>query len=93
MQCFCRFNLDTENPIILSCPANQTKSTAPSLSTAIAVWTDLQATDNSRIAPTVTCSLESGSQFEIGQTEVECDAQDSSGNQANCTFIIEVMGE
>ena len=89
----CLYNLDTEDPIILSCPANQTKTTAPSKSTAIAVWTDLQATDNSGISINVTCSYESKNQFQIGQTEVVCEAHDPSGNWAICTFIIDVIGK
>ena len=94
MQClFCLLNLDTEDPIIFSCPTNQTKNTVPSQSTAIAVWTDLQANDNSGITPNVTCNLKSGSQFRIGQTEVVCEARDPSGNQAICTFIIEIIGK
>ena len=90
---FFRFNLDTEDPTILSCPANQTKNTAPSQSTAIAVWTVPQATDNSGITPNVTCSFDSGSHFQIGQTEVVCEARDSSRNQAICTCVIEVIGK
>ena len=90
---FCLFNLDVEDPVILSCPANQTMNTVSSQSTAIAVWTDLKATDNSGIAPSINCSFESGSQFEIGQTEVICEARDPSGNHEICTFIIEVTGK
>ena len=85
--------LDIEDPTIISCPANQTKDTAPGLSTAVAVWADLQATDNTGVTPTVTYSLESGSQFEIGQTEVICEARDPSGNKAFCSFTIDVTGK
>ena len=84
---------DNEDPVISNCPANQTKDTIPSLSTAVAVWADPQANDNSGITPTVTCSIDSESKFQIGQTEVECKARDPSGNQATCTFIIEVIGK
>ena len=90
MICLC--NLDTEDPIILSCPANQTKNTAPSQSTAIAVWNDPQATDNSGITSNTTCSIDSGSKFEIGHTKVVCEVRDPSGNQATCGFIIKVIG-
>ena len=85
--------LDIEDPIVLACPVNQTRNTAPGIATAVAVWADPQATDNSGITPNVTCSVESGSQFQIGQTEVVCEARDPSGNQADCTFIIEVIGK
>ena len=83
---------DTEDPVIY-CPANQTVDSASSLSTAVAVWIDPQANDNSGITPTVTCNSDSGSQFQIGQTEVVCVARDPSGNQAICSFIIEVIGK
>ena len=59
---------------------------------AVAVWIDPQATDNARVTPTVTCSFESGSQFEIGQTDVICEARDPGGNKAFCTFTIDVTG-
>ena len=83
---------DAEDPVVY-CPSNQTLDTDPSQPTAVAVWTDPQTNDNSGKAPNVMCSHESGSQFQIGQTEVVCEARDASGNQANCTFIIEIIGK
>ena len=85
--------IDTEDPVIVSCPANQVKNTATNLPTTVVVWNDPQANDNSGQAPAVTCSMDSGSQFQIGQTEVVCEARDSSGNQAICTFTIDVIGK
>ena len=90
----CFFNSDSEDPIFIYCPSNQIKNTTSSMSAAVTtVWADPQATDNSGMTPAVTCSLASGSQFQIGQTEVVCEARDPSGNQAICTFIIEVIGK
>ena len=57
------------------------------------VWTYPVATDNSKLTPTVTCNAQNGSQFEIGETEVMCQAVDQGGNHATCSFIIEVLGE
>ena len=85
--------VDTEEPIFISCPANQTTHTASGLSTAVVVWTEPQATDNSGVPINVTCNVESGNQFEIWQTEVICEAHDPSGNEAVCSFIIEVTGK
>ena len=85
--------IDTEDPTFISCPANQTKNTASSLSTAVVIWTGPQANDNSGHPPSVTCSLASGSQFEMGKTEVTCEARDPSGNKALCAFVIEVRGK
>ena len=61
--------------------------------TAALTWNNPNTTDNSGQVPTVTCSLESGSQFEIGATHVTCEALDSSGNQATCAFTVQVKGD
>ena len=61
--------------------------------TAMVVWTDPVATDNSAVAPTVTCHAENGSKFDIGETEVICQAFDQAGNLASCSFIIDVIGK
>ena len=53
---------------------------------------NLKATDNSGIKASITCTRESGSQFQIGQTEIVCEALDPSGNTANCIFMIDVIG-
>ena len=84
--------VDNEEPIFMSCPANQTKETASGLSTALVVWTELQATDNSGELTNITCNVKSGGQFEIGETEVVCKARDPSGNGAVCSFNIEIKG-
>ena len=79
---------------MINCPANQTIYTTPNLSTATAMWTDhSEANDNSGITAAMTCRWQSGSQFQIGLTVVVCEARDASGNQANCTFVIEVIGK
>ena len=51
---------------------------------ATVVWTDPAATDNSELAPTVACNKKNGSQFEIGKTEVVCQACDQPGNRKSC---------
>ena len=57
------------------------------------VWADPVATDNSKLTPTVTCNAQYRSPFEIGETEVMCQALDQAGNQATCSFIIDVVVE
>src|SRR6185295_7956498 len=42
--------------------------------------------------PVVTCVPPSGSAFLIGTTEVNCSAQDVSGNSASCSFTVTVLG-
>jgi HYR domain/FIMAH domain len=41
---------------------------------------------------TPTCAPESGSQFLIGDTTVNCTATDSSGNTATANFVVHVRG-
>ena len=60
--------------------------------TAMVVWTDLISIDNSELTPTVTCDAESGSHFDIGETEVMCQAVDQAGNLATCSFTVDVKG-
>ena len=83
---------DTQAPTLI-CPSNETIATGPNQPTAMATWTAPVATDNSNLIPNVTCSAENGSRFEIGKTEVMCKALDQAGNQANCSFIVDVVGK
>ena len=82
---------DTEPPVLI-CPTNQTLQTDSGQPTAIAFWTGPNATDNSRKNVNITCSTDSGSQREIGQTKVVCEACDLSGNHATCTFTVDIKG-
>ena len=74
------------------CPCNQSLEADIGQSTAAVSWT-VQATDNSGLNPTIICSTDSGSQFEIGITEVVCQALDASGNSASCEFTVQITGE
>ena len=75
------------------CPTNQSLETGLGLPTAVVNWTNPKVTDNSKTKPTVTCSVESGSKFEIGETEVICQAIDPAGNRATCVFTINIEGK
>ena len=48
--------------------------------------------DNSKFIRIVTCNPENGSQFDIGENEVNCQALDLAGNQAKCLFTVDVKG-
>ena len=85
------FSTDTEAPTVM-CPLNQTSETDFNKHTTTVVWNQLVATDNSQLTPTVTCNAANGSQFEIGETEVICQALDQAGNLAMCSFIVNVKG-
>ena len=82
---------DNEAPV-LACPGIQTANTEPTQANATVVWSDPQVIDNSGHLPTVTCNVESGSQFEIGETEVICQAVDVGGNRGACSFNVIVTG-
>ena len=82
---------DNEAPV-LACPGNQTTNTEPRLANAMVVWSDPQVIDNSGHFPSVTCNVESGSQFEIGETEVICQTVDVGGNRGACSFTVIVKG-
>ena len=84
--------LDTEDPTV-QCPANQSLETNFGQPTAVVNWTNPEVTDNSRQNLTVTCSIESGSKFKIGYTEVTCQAIDPSGNRATCVFTVKIEGK
>ena len=60
------------------CPNNQSQETTLGQSGAAATWANPKASDNSGKLPSITCSVESGSQFGIGENEVVCDALDAS---------------
>ena len=83
---------DKEQPVINACPINQTKGTDVGQPTAVVEWEAPNATDNSKEAVSVSCSPTSGSNFSIGQTEVVCKAEDSSGNIASCRFFVNITG-
>ena len=84
--------LDRETPDFEMCPVYQELNTKPGQLTAVAVWQNPSATDNSGDKPTVTCKPSSGSNFAIGQTLVTCEAVDGSGNINICSFQIYVKG-
>ena len=83
---------DHENPKI-TCPVSKTVNTEPRQAYAAVSWTDPQVTDNSGQILTVTCNGVSGSRFEIGETEVSCQAIDLAGNRASCVFLITIKGK
>ena len=85
-------SLDKEAPT-LNCPTNQTLENNSGEPTAVVVWPDLYASDNSGKNPSVTCSEDSGSKFLIGQNEIVCQAWDMNRNSATCTFTVDVIGK
>ena len=77
---------------MIVCPANQTVSTEASQANAHVLWSAPHVTDNSRQSCTITCNVEFGSKFEIGETDVTCQAIDPGGNRDACSFTVAVTG-
>ena len=74
------------------CPSDIYTSADERNPTALVLWKQPNATDNSGHVEKVTCSPQAGSLFSIGHTKVTCGALDDSGNNATCYFNISVIG-
>ena len=83
------FSLTDHEAPNITCPVVKTVNTKPSLKFAEVKWTDLEAADNARHSPTITCNA---SRFEIGKNDVICEARDESGNKATCLLTVDVQG-
>ena len=75
----------------ISCNETQSVQTEKEKPTAMVVWEDPHASDNSGNV-SVTCDPPSGTNFIIGHTAVTCEADDGSGNRAECSFQVAVTG-
>jgi uncharacterized repeat protein (TIGR01451 family) len=90
----CSFSVtveDNEDPTI-DCPDNiVTAETTPGSGSAIVNYS-VDAQDNSGFVE-VTCTKPSGSSFPVGTTTVTCTAADEAGNDASCSFTVQVTGD
>ena len=68
------------------------QTTDPGQSTAVVTWTDPTAVDNMDPNPVFSCTHVSGSEFNIGITEVVCKATDANENKAVCRFNVVITG-
>jgi hypothetical protein len=86
-----RLMVNDTTPPVLTLPGNITKdATSPAGAT---VNYTVTATDNSGVAPTVSCIPLSGVTFAIGTTTVTCTATDASGNSSTPgSFTVTVNG-
>ncbi|HEY0544736.1 MAG TPA: immunoglobulin-like domain-containing protein [Pyrinomonadaceae bacterium] len=82
---------DNVNPTI-SCPSdiNATEDT-PGSGIATVTYTTPSASDDSG-SVSVSCDRPSGSSFPVGTTTVTCTAADAGGNEATCSFDVNVTG-
>jgi HYR domain len=74
----------------LNLPADMTLNATSPSGTRV-TWT-VTATDDSGVAPDVTCDRESGENFPIGGAAVECTATDAEGLSTTGFFRIQVLG-
>ena len=82
---------DNETPS-LECFDDQSVLTDDGKPTAMVEWEDPHASDNSGIV-SVTCDPQSGTNFTIGQTSINCEAVDGSRNKAQCSVQVIVAGK
>lgn len=80
---------DAQAPTI-TCPANVTQGTDPSVCTAVVTYANATATDNCPGVGTPVCTPASGTTFNKGTTTVSCTVSDASSNSANCSFTVTV---
>jgi hypothetical protein len=79
---------DTQPPSI-RCPGDVTTVVEPGVTSAAVSYASPVTTDNCGGA-TVVCTPPSGSTFALGSSTVTCQATDSSGNTASCSFRVTV---
>ncbi|XP_022109740.1 uncharacterized protein LOC110989561 isoform X3 [Acanthaster planci] len=82
--------IDTEDPQII-CPSLGPVRTDPGLDTANVTFDSANVTDNSMLSITPVANPMSGSIFSIGDTSVQFNATDESGNTASCMFTVTVQ--
>ncbi|XP_071814131.1 uncharacterized protein [Apostichopus japonicus] len=87
------FIIEDTTPPVIMCSSDVTVTvevTVPSQGGAAASFSAATATDLSGTATTL-CDAVSGNFFVIGNTVVTCTAADQSGNEAMCTFNVNVI--
>ncbi|XP_033099724.1 uncharacterized protein LOC117103264 [Anneissia japonica] len=85
---------DNQPPIAIDCPSNISQTTDFGSSNATVNFTEVTFIDNSEVMPTVTVTgVNPNDQYEIGETDIEYMAVDSSGNVAVCSFTITVIDD
>lgn len=78
-----------DDPPQITCPDDITQDNDPTKCSAVVTFPDPVATDDCG-DPTVVCGPASGSEFQVGTTDVTCTATDSAGQTADCTFHVTV---
>ena len=79
---------DTENPVIVNCPANISVNNDLGVCGATVTWATPTTTDNCSATITQTTGLASGAVFPLGITTITYVSTDLAGNTATCTFDV-----
>lgn len=79
-------------PVVTGCPMSTSYTVPFGTSTRIVSWIEPTATDDSGLTPTVARSVQPGTLFSLGSTNVEYTFSDRTGNTAMCVFTI-VIGK
>ena len=80
---------DTQPPVLVGCPTNQTLISTTGATCAIAYWAAPTATDNC-VNPSVSSTYASGFCFPVGTTTITYTATDAKKNAATCAFTVQV---
>ncbi|XP_071954522.1 uncharacterized protein [Antedon mediterranea] len=56
-------------------------------------WNPPDVSDNFHTDLSAICSPSSGSSFPVGFTKVTCSASDATGNQGNCSFVVNIADD
>ncbi|XP_071956988.1 uncharacterized protein [Antedon mediterranea] len=91
LHAICTFDVIVRDvvPPTITCGSDISQLTDSGEDHAVINWSTPAATDNIAVS-TVTCTPNSGSQIQIGNTVVNCDATDPSGNTDHCSFNIDI---
>ena len=90
----CSFSItvrDTQAPTLNYCPSSVSTTTSPGVCSRIVTYTQPTGWDNCNQTTSRISGLSSGSAFNTGTTNVTYVSVDESGNQAVCSFDIEVL--
>ncbi|XP_072016323.1 uncharacterized protein [Amphiura filiformis] len=78
-------------PPVIVCVNDITETTGLGSSGATVTWDEPTATDNSGVVSLASRSRQSGSFFNVGDSDVTYQYVDESGNSATCTFTVHVI--
>lgn len=78
-------------PEIQFCPQNINQQIQFGVPSVIVTWNQPTASDNSGQTPNVQTTHQSGSSFSVGTTTVIYTFTDAAGNQATCSFNVNVV--